>query len=450
MEYKYSELAEWVKQKIDTGEYKTGEKLPSIQEMSALMSYNADTVVKAYRQLEAEHHVYVVPKSGFYVLKNKPTLKNGSLDMASMRPPDMINPYKDYYHCLEKASALYQERLFEYAPAQGMPELVQALVKHLSNFHIFTRAENVFVTSGAQQALYILAAMPFAGGGTKVVVEQPTYSVMLDVLRFAGAPVVGVRRTAQGLDMEELAAIFAQGDIKFFYTMPRYQNPTGFSFNESQKKAILQLASRYGVYIVEDDYLADLETDGKADSLYACGTQDLVIYIQSFSKTLLPGLRLGMCVLPSQLHASFLACKRSIDLATPVITQAALEIFLKSRMYKHHVQRVKRYYRNKMAVLQSACRELPAVGAQWHIPASGIYAYIESTGRPAGNLVRRLVQRGLLVSGVDDCYIPGFAHNGGLRLCVCNANDAQLRTAVALIEQELSTFRQGMPYARRT
>ena len=269
MEYKYSELAEWVKQKIDTGEYKTGEKLPSIQEMSALMSYNADTEVKAYRQLEAEHHVYVVPQSGFYVLKNKPTLKNGSLDMASMRPPDMINPYKDYYHCLEKASALYQERLFEYAPAQGMPELVQALVKHLSNFHIFTRAENVFVTSGAQQALYILAAMPFAGGGTKVVVEQPTYSVMLDVLRFAGAPVVGVRRTAQGLDMEELAAIFAQGDIKFFYTMPRYQNPTGFSFNESQKKAILQLASRYGVYIVEDDYLADLETDGKADSLYA-------------------------------------------------------------------------------------------------------------------------------------------------------------------------------------
>ena len=107
-------------------------------------------------------------------------------------------------------------------------------------------------------------------------------------------------------------------------------------------------------------------------------------------------------------------------------------------------------YRNKMAVLQSACRELPAVGAQWHIPASGIYAYIESTGRPAGNLVRRLVQRGLLVSGIDDCYIPGFAHNGGLRLCVCNANDAQLRTAVALIEQELSTFRQGMPYARRT
>lgn len=442
MDYKYCAVADWIRRKLHAGEYKPGEKLPSVQGLCVLMACNADTAVKAYRQLEAEHLIYAVPKSGFYVLKHKPAARSDQVDMASVRPPHSINPYKDYYHCLEKASALHRERLFEYAPTQGMPELVQTLAKHLTNFHIFTRPENVFVTSGAQQALYILTTMPFAGCGNRVVIEQPTYSVMLDALRFAKVPVVGVRRTSEGLDLDALEAIFAQGDIKFFYTMPRYQNPTGFCYDEKQKRAILQLARQYGVYIVEDDYLADLETDGKSDPLYACGAQESVIYIQSFSKTLLPGLRLGVCVLPPQLHAAFLTCKRSIDLATPVITQAALEIFLKSRMYKHHVQRVKRFYREKMAELREACRETNVGKACWRIPTSGIYAYLESTGRPADRLVGRLAERGLLVSGVDACYIPGFDHAGGLRLCVCNADKGALSEAAALIEQELRLFTQ--------
>lgn len=438
MDYKYSTVAEGIKRKIATGEYKAGSKLPSIQSLAKQLACNSDTVINAYRQLETDHFVYAVPKSGFYVLKNKPCdIAGGALDLVSVRPPEAVNPYKDYYHCLEKASVLYQERLFEYAPPQGMPELIQVLVKHLTNFHIFTRPENVFVTSGAQQALYILATMPFEGRGGTVVLEQPTYGVMLDLLRLAKTPVVGIRRTAAGIDLDELAAVFACGDVKFFYLMPRYQNPTGFCYDDSQKRAILKLAGRYGVYIVEDDYLADLETDGRADPLYAYGAQESVIHIQSFSKTLLPGLRLGMCVLPRPLHQAFLSCKRSIDLATPMITQAALEIFLKSRMYRHHVQRIRRFYSGKMDVLREACR-LVGADADWHIPRSGIYAYRELAGRSGDKLVGRLLERGLRVSGVDDCYLPGFTHSGGLRLCVCNADDDQLREAVALVEKELA------------
>ena len=91
-----------------------------------------------------------------------------------------------------------------------------------------------------------------------------------------------------------------------------------------------------------------------------------------------------------------------------------------------------------MTVLRQACRDSTAVKAHWYIPATGIYAYLESSSRPADKLVRRLVERGLLVSGVDESYIPGFDHAGGLRLCVCNASDEELRSAVALIEHELS------------
>lgn len=439
MTYKYKAAADAIKQRIYSKEYRPGEKLPSVQGLSKEFAYNSDTIVKAYKLLESEHLIYAVPKSGYYVVKSGADAEGGNclVDMVTVCPPDRINPYKDFYHCMEKAIALYEKKLFDYSSPKGMPELVNVLVKHLMDFKVFTRPENIFITNGAQQALYILGAMPFPGGGTKVLVEQPTYAVMLQVMKCTRTPVIGIRRTSEGVDLNELEAIFKQGDIKFFYTMPRYQNPTGFCYEDSQKKEIIRLAKKYHVYIVEDDYLADLELDTKVDPMYGLGEQDLIIYIRSFSKTLLPGLRLGMGILPAELHAGFLAYKRSIDLNTPILTQGALEIYLKSSMYKFHVQRTKKYYKEKMDVLREECKQQLQDRIRWYIPSTGIYAYMEVDCITAETLVNRLSKRGVLVSGTNDSYIEGFQHPEGLRLCVCNTEEESIRRTVRLIRQEL-------------
>jgi DNA-binding transcriptional MocR family regulator len=439
MGYKYEAAADRIKRDIYSGRYRPGEKLPSIQKLSGELGYNADTIVKAYRKLMEEHVVYAVSKSGYYAMKSEDraaTDKN-IVDMANIRPPDAINPYRDFCHCMEQAVSIYGKRLFEYAPPQGMPELTHALSKHLMNFQVFTKPGNIFVTNGAQQALYILGAMPFPAGGSKVLVEQPTYSVMLDILKNLRTPVVGIRRTKAGIDLNELEDIFKRGDIKFFYTMPRYQNPTGFCYDTAQKKEIVRLALKYGVYIAEDDYLADLDPDKKADPMYAMGNGERNIYIRSFSKTLLPGLRLGAAILPGELQKGFSDFKYGIDLNTSVLAQGALEVYLKSSMYRFHIKRTRKFYMDKMDVLKNACSPEQSGKTAWHVPETGLYAYLETGEQSSRLLEKGLLNSKVLVSSTESCYMEGFPHPGGIRLCVCKADDGEIKRAVDIIKSRI-------------
>lgn len=438
MGYKYEVVADFIKKNIYSGNYKTGGKLPSIQRLAEELNYNTDTIVKAYKQLEEENLIYAVPKSGYYVMKNEDNVYTNKrvIDMVNIYLPDKINPYKDFYHCMDKAISIYGKKLFEYSSPKGMPELINVLTKHLMNFQIFTKPENIFITNGSQQALYILGAMEFPGGKSKVLVEQPTYSVMLKILESARTPVIGIKRTYEGIDLDELETIFSKGDIKFFYTMPRYQNPTGFSYNNAQKKEIIRLSEKYDVFIVEDDYLVDLELNKKSDPIYTFGDEGRSIYIRSFSKTLLPGLRLGMAILPKEFHKKFIDFKYSIDLNTSILTQGALEVYLKSSMYKFHVKGTREFYKNKMNVLKKQCNNELNDNITWYIPETGLYAYMETKWVSSEILENSLLNNKVLVSSTRNCYIEGFKHPEGIRLCVCNASDDEIRRSVNIIESK--------------
>lgn len=439
MVYKYEVVSDVIKKDIYSGIYKSGDKLPSIISLSKKLKYNTDTIVKAYMLLEKKHLIYAVPKSGYYVMKNDDKTDGNRcvVDMLNICLPDNINPYKDFYHCMDKAISIYNKRLFEYSSPKGMPELINVLTKHLMNFQIFTNPENIFITNGSQQALFIISSMIFSDGGQKVLVEQPTYSIMLKILRSARIPVIGIKRTYEGIDLNELEAIFKKGDIKFFYTMPRYQNPTGFCYDNIQKKEIIKLAEKYDVYIVEDDYLADLELDKKSDPIFAMGDKDRTIYISSFSKALLPGLRLGMAILPKEMHEKFSDLKYSIDLNTSILTQGALEVYLKSNIYKFNIKRTKKYYKDKMDVLKKLCSKELSDKITWYIPKTGLYAYMETKVISSDSLVKNLLNSKILVSNTKDCYIEGFQHPEGIRLCVCNASDENIRRAVNIIESRV-------------
>ncbi len=107
---------------------------------------------------------------------------------------------------------------------QGLDQLRQTFVSHLADDQVFAKAEQIFVTSGIQQALGILAKMPFPNGKTTILVEQPSYGIYLRILEESGISVHGIARSAAGIDLGELEKRFKNDDIKFFYTMSRYHN----------------------------------------------------------------------------------------------------------------------------------------------------------------------------------------------------------------------------------
>jgi DNA-binding transcriptional MocR family regulator len=438
-----------IKTGIVTGIYKPGDKLCSVQSLTKKLGINADTVIRAYKLLEEEHFIYSVPRSGYYVVKSALTSDgNGIIDMIHVRPPSEINPYKDFNHCMKKSAVLYDYKLYEYASPEGMEELRRVVCKYLANSHVITSPENIVITSGAQQALYILANMEFRNNPnsapnkiSKILVEQPTYHLMLQILEKSSIPVIGIERNEGGVNLEELEYKFRSENIKFFYSMPRYQNPTGFCYSQKDKLEILKLAKKYGVYIVEDDYVADLEIDPKADSFYTLGGINQVIYVRSFSKTLLPGLRLGMLILLPFLKDRFINIKHLMDLNTTTITQGALEIYLKSGMYDVHLGRLKEYYRNKMKELLKLCHTYISSENEIYIPQTGIYLTLEVSAITSTYLKNKLDKEHIYVSLLEDSYIKEYKGKSGIRLCVCNAKEEELEKTIRIIGLELNKKR---------
>ena len=341
--------------KIQEGQYRSGQKrLPF--EVRHNPTGAISTVIRAYTELEKRHAIYSVSQSGYYVVQKDGDSNNmdkSLIDFASASPDVNVFPYLDFQHCLNKAIDTYKYELFTYGDPQGMEKLRRTLVSHLAGAQVFTSAERIMITAGAQQALEILKNA-VSGGKSVILVEQPSYNNYLRCWRVKECRYRNHPHCA-GIDLQALEEQFRSGHIKFFYTMSRYHNPLGNSYSAEQRKAIANLAAKYDVYIVEDDYMADLGEERGYDPIYAYNRTSHVVYLKSFSKIIFPGLRLGAVVLPERLLDTFRAFKSYGD--TSSLSQAALEIYISNGMYERHKQKIYSQYETRMQALNAAVRD---------------------------------------------------------------------------------------------
>lgn len=243
MTTKYIGILEWVKQQIKDDCLKTGSKLPSIRRLAEQFQCSKNTVVKALIELEKQHMIYAKPKSGYYVVDDYQTFdeKESEIDFLSAGPDKRIMPYEDFQYCINQAIDHYKEQLFTYSDQQGLFSLRKELAKYLQHLQVFTKPDRLVVTSGSQQALHILSAMPFPNGKKNVLIEQPTYFGMIDALQVNGITTFGIEVTMEGIEFEKLEKLFRSADIKFFYIIPRCHNPLGHHYSNAEKKKLLLL-----------------------------------------------------------------------------------------------------------------------------------------------------------------------------------------------------------------
>jgi len=440
--YRYEAVVSYIKEQVEHGNLKPGKKVPSIRDISLKLGVSTSTVIRAYRELECSHILYSVPKSGYYIVKSK-NLKDEfdrskAIDFLCPTPDNDVILYTELKHCINQAIDTYKEAMFTYAVSpKGIESLRKVLAKHLENSQIFALKDYIYITSGVQQALDIFSRMPFPNGKRNVLVEQPTYAGMLSCLKLNGVNVLGIKRTKHGLDFNRLEAAFKYGNIKFFYTMPRFQNPTGFSYNSNDKREIAKLAEKYDVYIVEDDYLGELSMDQKEDPLYCFDQCEKVIYIKTYSKTLLPGLRVAAAIVPKALSYVFLEYKNLCDKSTSVISQGALEIFLSSGMFRKYQKKMKAIYESKMDLFREAYRKYGIADIPAYVPASGFFVYMELPEKvKAKTLVSALQLRNVLTTHCEEMFLPGFKGNS-LRISVSSAHPDQIDTGVCIISEEI-------------
>lgn len=429
--------------KMNMGQYRSGQKLPSVREAAKSYGCSISTIIRAYTELEQRHAIYSIPQSGYYVVKetehgvNDP-LSNPRIDFASASPDISLFPYLDFQHCLNKAIDTYKYQLFTYGDTMGLKSLRQTLVSHLAGDQVFTIAERIVITSGAHQALEILSKMPFPNDRSVILVEQPSYDHFLRFLEFEGLAVTGIARTAKGINLQELEDKFKHGNIKFFYTMPRYHNPLGTTYCKEERVAIANLASKYNVYIVEDDYMADLGEVSGFEPIYAYNRSSHVVYLKSFSKIIFPGLCLGAVVLPEPLLETFCTYKKYAD--TSQLSQAALDIYIKNGMYERHKSSISNQYAYRLHALYEAVAR-HAKDGDLVVPdvASGIYAQFKlKHSVNLDRLTRRLASRNIVVVPGKPFYLSNYLEREKfLRISISRVQPEQIDEGVKAIVQEL-------------
>ncbi|RIX48653.1 PLP-dependent aminotransferase family protein [Paenibacillus nanensis] len=438
---KYSAILADFDQQRAAGELRPGQKLPSVRQAAERYGCSISTVMRAYAELERRHAVYSIPQSGYYVVEEEEeeaVTDDGVIDFASSSPDLNVFPYRDFQHCLNKAIDTYKYHLFTYGDPKGLPALRETLVKHLAEDQIFAKADQIAVTSGIQQALQTLARMPFPNGRSIVLVEQPSYNLYLKFLETEGLPVKSIERTAGGIDLRRLEELFRSGDIKCFYTMSRHHNPLGTSYGVQEKKTIARLAAKYDVYVVEDDYMADLGDKRGFDPIFAYDQSGRVVYLKSFSKIIFPGLRIGAVVLPVALLDSFHAYHQQNGAA--LLSQAALDIYIKNGMYERHREKIYRQYESRIEILHEAVKLYNSEGLlEVADVRSGVYTQFKLPLEVnLERVVDRLQKRGVLALSGKLFYLTDYRQREKfLRISISRARPEQIQEGVKAVIEEV-------------
>jgi DNA-binding transcriptional MocR family regulator len=419
---KYSDIVDFINHQIEMGNISHGQKMPTIRELSEEFMCSKQTVVHAYERLQIDHIVYSIPQSGYYLVDKKEIhkdMQNKIIDFSAGSPDESILEYEEFRHCLNQAIDIYKGTLFNYSSPQGLNGLISALKKHFEDYQVFCSLDDIFITSGSQQAINILCSMPFPNGKKNVLVEQPTYKGALKALEITETPVIGIERKFGAINFADLERKFAHNNIKCFYMIPRFSNPLGVSYSNHEKKQILKLAEKYDVYIIEDDYLGDLEFKNNVYPMYYSDISSRVVYIKSFSKVLLPGLRIAAVVLPKILRNTFEKYKRWMDLNTSVLSQGALEIYIKNGMFKANKKRIQKIYAERMKTLKAASKEIKITDIKWHIPDTGFYACIEFLNKYNINrLVKECNKKDIIINDMSANYLKDYYNSDLLNISV--------------------------------
>ena len=327
---KYEQVVTYLKEGIESGTFPTGSRLPSIRNISQDFHCSKDTVQRALLELRYEKYVYSKPQSGYYVLEQQ----SSHDDLEILVNDEHLGAYDDFRLCVNESLIGRENYLYNYYEHQeGLEELRKSVQKLLFEQAIYSKPDQLVLTSGTQQALFILSQIDFPSRTQEILVEQPTYHRMNQLLLAQGLPYQTIERRIDGIDLNELEQHFKTGKIKFFYTIPRFHYPLGHSYTDQEKRAILDLAAKYQIYIVEDDYLGDLDPK-MGQTFHYLDQNDLVIYIKSFSTSLFPALRITALILPNAIKEAFVSYKNILDYDNNLIMQKALSLYIDSQLFE--------------------------------------------------------------------------------------------------------------------
>lgn len=434
----YEQIEQNLRQGILSGSLAPETRLPASRQLARDLGVNRITVENAYAALEADGLVYSRVGSGTYVLPPPPLpqipqksaeavwplwqqnlperslgaravveqmrLTAGRADHISFAggiSDSHLFPAEDFRKVLQTVMRRDGIDALDYGDRRGYAPLRETITHILASQGLQTSPENVLITAGSQQALALVSQLLLEPGDT-ILVESPTYSGALDLFRALNFRIISVPVDSQGMRVDLLEKQLQQHHPKLVYTIPNFHNPTGTCLSGTRRHELIILAERYNVPILEDDFVGDLRYEGRAQpALKALDPGGRVIHVSTFSKMLMPGLRVGFLVADGPVYDALVKFKRVNDLATSSLIQRALHDYVTVGRYQAHLRRSSQIFRKRRDAMLAALQRFLPDRLQFETPQGGLFLWINlPDGFSAGELLPIAIRQ-----GVD--FMPG-------------------------------------------
>ncbi|WP_322200644.1 PLP-dependent aminotransferase family protein [Acutalibacter intestini] len=370
------------------------------------------------------------------ILKNSSA--PGIIPLSAGNPAPDAFPYKDIEAISQKLLAHTPMEALQYSVTEGYAPLRQHLAEYMENKHrVGGPGDDVLITSGAQQVMDLLTKT-LLNEGDGVLCEAPSFIGSLNTFRSYRAKLCGIPMEADGVSIEGLErALRTEKNVKYFYTIPNFQNPSGITMSLEKRKRVYELCRDHGVVVLEDNPYGDLRFAGEdLPAIKSFDQEGVVMYAGSFSKVVSPGMRVGYAIGPKELIQKMVVCKQGEDVHSNIWAQIVCHQFMTGCDYEAHIQRLRDIYRRKSGVLLKAMEEHFAPLITWNSFEGGLFAWcVLPDGIDMLDFVKRGAERKV-------CVVPGTAFLTdesqpcqAFRVNFSTPTDEQLREGVKILGQ---------------
>ncbi|GAA0179725.1 PLP-dependent aminotransferase family protein [Clostridium sediminicola] len=424
----YMQIYEYIKNEIVRGNIPSGSKLPSIRALSGDMNVSKNTVNSAYQQLLAEGYIVSKNKSGFFIQNiDKELLKrldenNTRIEKNTQQLKEIINydfsngqvdlnsfPFATFRKIMSKSILPEEKDLLLYGDHKGDLELRSQIAKYIYQSRgVICSPQQILIGAGTQQSLSILSLI-LSKISKSIAFEDPGYIGARLVFQHNGFYINPIPVADDGINLE----ILKKSKSKIMYITPSHQFPLGTVMPISKRLELLKWASNENAFIIEDDYDGEFRYKGKPiPALQSLDSKGKVIYLGTFSKSLMPSMRISYLVLPENILNIYEENFRIYEQPVPRINQKALQIFIQEGHWHKHLKKCRSIYKKKQDTLINSINKYFGDKAKIIGADSGLHILIRvSNDMDESELLNSARNKGIKVNPTSIYYMNEFKNN---------------------------------------
>ena len=359
-----------------------------------------------------------------------------TIPLAAGNPAPDAFPVNDIKEIVGKVLEEDPILALQYGISEGYAPLVAKLTELAKErYGVGSDNDSLIVVSGAQQVMS-LTSQCFVNYGDCILCEEPSFIGALNCFRSFGAKLSGVPVDSDGINIEALEKkLQTEENVKFIYTIPNFQNPAGITMSLKKRKAVYELAKKYGVMILEDNPYGDLRVSGEnVPAIKSFDTDGIVIYSGSFSKIVAPGIRVGYVLAPKEVIAKLTVAKQTQDVHTPLLSQLVVYKWLTEYDFEAHINKIREIYKRKLNLLCDCVDKELSDFLTYHRPEGGLFVWAKlNDGIDMLDFVKKASAAGASVVPGNAMMVDGDAPCQYIRMNFSTPSDEDIVKGVKLL-----------------